>query len=48
MSIMSWNCQGAGSTETVQQIREYRRKYFPDFLFLMETKQKFEFINGLK
>ena len=48
MSILSWNCQGAGSTETVQQIREYRRKYFPDFLFLMETKQKFEYVNGLR
>lgn len=48
MSILCWNCQGAGSTETVQKIREYRRKYFPDFLFFMETKQKWEYVNGLR
>ena len=48
MSILCWNCQGAGSTETVQQIREYRRKYFPDFLFFMETKQNWEYVNGLR
>ena len=48
MSILCWNCQGAGSTETVQQIREYRRKYFPDFLFFMEMKQKWEYVNGLR
>ena len=48
MSILSWNCRGAGSTETVQELQEIRRKYFPDFLFLMETKQKFSYMQGLK
>ena len=48
MSIFSWNCQGAGSSETVQQLRVFRRKYFPDFLFLMETKQKDVYVKGLQ
>lgn len=48
MSIWCWNCQGAGSTETVQVIREVRRLHFPDFVFLMETKQKFEYVSGLQ
>ena len=45
---MSWNCQGAGNTETVQRLRGLRRKYFPDLLFLMETKQKSAYVTGLK
>lgn len=48
MSIFCWNCQGAGSSETVLQLREFRRKYFPDFLFLMETKQKLGYMKGLQ
>ncbi|CDY24720.1 BnaC04g13250D [Brassica napus] len=48
MSILSWNGRGAGSTETVQELQEIRRKYFPDFLFLMETKQKLSYMEGLK
>lgn len=48
MSILSWNCQGAGSVETVRHLRGLRRKYFPDFVCLMETKQKYEYVLGLK
>ena len=48
MSILSWNCQGAGSIETVRHLRGLRRKYFPDFIFLMETKQKTDYLVGLK
>lgn len=48
MSIWSWNCQGAGSSETVQRLRNIRRKYFPDLFFLMETKQKFKFMDDLR
>ncbi|KAL0887179.1 hypothetical protein Bca101_011162 [Brassica carinata] len=48
MSILSWNCRGAGSSETVQRIRDFRRQFFPDFLFLMETKQKFSYMDVLK
>jgi len=48
MSIMSWNCRGAGSDETVHRLREMRRDHFTDFLFLMETKQKREYMVGLQ
>lgn len=44
MSVLSWNCQGAGSTETIQRLREMRRVHFLDFIFLMETKQKDKFM----
>lgn len=47
MSILSWNCQCA-SKETVRYLRALGRKRFLDFIFLMETKQKFEYIAGLK
>ena len=48
MSIMSWNCQGAGSDETVHRLREMRKDHFSDFLFLMETKQKRKYMVGLQ
>ena len=48
MSILAWNCQGAGSIETVRFLRELRRKHYPDFIFLMETKQKSDYMLGLK
>ncbi|KAG7548894.1 Endonuclease/exonuclease/phosphatase, partial [Arabidopsis suecica] len=48
MSILSWNCQGAGSSETVQYIRGLRRQHFSDFMFLMETKQKLGYMSELK
>jgi len=44
MSILSWNCQGAGNTETGRRLREMQRTFFPDFLFLMETKQKKKYV----
>lgn len=48
MSVWSWNCQCAGSTETVQTMREVRRKHFPDIMFLMETKKKFQYMEWLR
>ncbi|KAL1200001.1 hypothetical protein V5N11_007210 [Cardamine amara subsp. amara] len=38
MSVMSWNCQGLGSTWTIQNLKEMRREHFLDFMFLLETK----------
>lgn len=48
MSILSWNCQGAGSIETIQFIWALRRKHYTDFVFLMEMKQQSDYIFGLK
>lgn len=48
MSILSWNCRGAGNTEAVRRLTEMRKKYFPDFLFLSETKQKDPYMLGLQ
>lgn len=38
MSIISWNFQGLGGNLTIQMLREMRRDHFPDFMFLLETK----------
>ena len=48
MSILSWNCRGAGNTEVVRRLTKMRKKLFPDFLFLMETKQKNSYMSGLQ
>ena len=44
MRAFSWNCKGMGSKWTTSYLREIWHKYKPDFLFLSETKQDFEFV----
>ena len=44
MKILSWNCRGLGSHWTISYLKEIRHKHKPDFLFLSETKQEFEFV----
>ena len=38
MITISWNCQGVGST--FHALKELKKKYDLDFIFLMETKNK--------
>lgn len=39
MSILSSNCQGAGSVETIRFLRALRRKHYLDFIFLMDETE---------
>lgn len=38
MKFLSWNCQGLGSPFTVQSLKELRRKFQFDIVFLMESR----------
>ena len=40
MITLFWNRHGAGSTLTVRVLKELCRKFDPDFVSLMETKNK--------
>ena len=48
MKILSWNCRGLGSHWTINYLRETWHKHKPNFLFLSETKQDFEFVQGFQ
>jgi exonuclease III len=39
MKVLSWNCQGAGSPETVRALKKLIKSYNPDIVFIMETKK---------
>ncbi|XVE62334.1 hypothetical protein DITRI_Ditri06bG0109700 [Diplodiscus trichospermus] len=38
--VLSWNYQGAGLALIVQALKKLKKKYEPDVVFLMETKNK--------
>lgn len=40
MIYISWNSQGIGADLTVRHLKASVRKYNPDMVFLMETKNK--------
>ena len=48
MKVISWNCQGIGSALIVQALRELRRKYDPNLVFLMETRNGREVLEKVK
>ena len=48
MKILSWNVRGLGSHWTISYLREIWHKHKPEFIFLSETKQDFEFVQGVQ
>ncbi|KAF8114392.1 hypothetical protein N665_0038s0016 [Sinapis alba] len=48
MRVLSWNCRGMGSKWTISYLRQIWYKHNPDFLFLSETKQDYNFVQGFK
>ncbi|KAL1218824.1 hypothetical protein V5N11_033096 [Cardamine amara subsp. amara] len=47
MRIASWNCQGIGKSPTVRCLKELCRRYLLDAIFLIETKQLFNYVCDL-
>lgn len=48
MNILSWNCQGLGTSLTVRELRALTAQFMPSLVFLMETKNKTEFVQRVK
>ncbi|XP_061993315.1 uncharacterized protein LOC133711169 [Rosa rugosa] len=48
MRLISWNCQGLGSSLTAKALRRLWRKYDPEIIFLMETHQKEQIVSSWK
>jgi hypothetical protein len=48
MSIMGWNCRGLGQAATIQELERLVHTHKPKLLFLSETRQKKEYVEGLR
>ena len=48
MRTISWNCQGIRPALTVKALKELRRKYDPDVVFLMETRNGQEVMERIR
>ncbi|KAL0433724.1 UNVERIFIED_CONTAM: hypothetical protein Slati_2706700 [Sesamum latifolium] len=48
MKILSWNCQGLGSSWTVRNLVELVKLHNPGLVFLFETKSKYRRYDRLK
>ena len=38
MSVLSWNCRGAGNAATVRELREIAKEFAPTLLCIVETR----------
>ena len=38
MSIISWNCRGAGKPATVRELRDLTKRFAPSILCILETQ----------
>lgn len=48
MIALCWNCQGAGSALTGRELNDHIRKYDPNLVFLMKTKNREEVMERLR
>jgi exonuclease III len=48
MTILGWNCHGLGQLATVQELERLVHAHHPKLLFLSETRQKKEYVEGLR
>lgn len=47
MITICWNCQGLGIDLTVRRLKEIQRRYLPDMICLLKTKQRDEKIKEI-
>lgn len=47
MRVDVWNCRGLGQRVTVQRLKELQRLYLPDLFFLIETKNKTDYVRDI-
>lgn len=47
MRLFHLNCQGLGNTLTIQYLKDIRKSYTPDIMFLIETKNGYDVVDKL-
>lgn len=48
MKLLSWNCRGLGQPRTVQELVQLVSAHRPSIVFISETRQNKDRVNGLK
>ena len=47
MNCISWNCRGLGKSRAILELTEMVKKYYPNMVFLMETRSKERYLKNL-